>query len=213
MFTSAPILTQFDYDRETVVETDASTWATGGTLSQYDDNGVLRPCAYFSKKNSPAECNYEIHDKELLAIINALKEWEPELVSLPQFKLITDHRNLEYFKTVRRLNERQMRWSYILSQFNYEMHYRPGKLAAHPDALSRREQDMPQGAEDDQLKARELCLIPPQAIVKQVCRAHEVMSSRDSSCNKCTNQCSNQTQHVTSVARRAGRVLPLLEEQ
>ncbi|GFF63123.1 hypothetical protein IFM51744_11089 [Aspergillus udagawae] len=83
MFTSAPILMQFNYDWETVIKTDASTWATGGTLSQYNDNGVLRPCAYFSKKNSPAECNYEIHDKELLTIINALKEWEPELVSLP----------------------------------------------------------------------------------------------------------------------------------
>jgi hypothetical protein len=44
---------------------------------------VLQPCAYFSKKNSPAEYNYEIYDKELLTIINALKEWEPELVSLP----------------------------------------------------------------------------------------------------------------------------------
>jgi hypothetical protein len=62
---------------------DASTWATGGTLSQYNNNGVLRPCAYFLKKNSPAEYNYEIYDKELLIIINALKEWEPELVSLP----------------------------------------------------------------------------------------------------------------------------------
>jgi hypothetical protein len=44
---------------------------------------VLQPYAYFLKKNLPAECNYEIYNKELLAIINALKEWEPELVSLP----------------------------------------------------------------------------------------------------------------------------------
>ena len=65
---------QFDPDQETVVETDASNWATGGVLSQYDNNSLLQPCAYFSKKNSPVECNYEIHDKELLAIINTLKE-------------------------------------------------------------------------------------------------------------------------------------------
>ena len=97
MFTTAPVLMQFDPDRETVVETDASNWATGGVLSQYDDNGLLRPCAYFSKKNSPAECNYEIHDKELLAIINALKEWEAELIGLKEFLIITDHRNLRYF--------------------------------------------------------------------------------------------------------------------
>jgi hypothetical protein len=62
LFTTAPILMQFDPDRETVVETDSSGWAVGGVLSQYDDDGLLRPCAYFSKKNAPAECNYEIHD-------------------------------------------------------------------------------------------------------------------------------------------------------
>ena len=72
LFTTAPILLQFDPDRETVVETDSSGWAVGGVLSQYDDDGLLRPCAYFSKKNAPAECNYEIHNKELLAIIRCL---------------------------------------------------------------------------------------------------------------------------------------------
>ena len=73
MFVTAPILTQFSPERDTMVKADSSGWATGGVLSQYVD-GVLRPCAYFSRKNSPAECNYEIHDKELLAIINCLKE-------------------------------------------------------------------------------------------------------------------------------------------
>ncbi|KAF4311370.1 hypothetical protein GTA08_BOTSDO13164 [Botryosphaeria dothidea] len=53
---------------------DKSRYCTGGILSQYDDNGVLRPVAYFSKKNSPAECNYEIYDKELLAIIKCLQQ-------------------------------------------------------------------------------------------------------------------------------------------
>jgi hypothetical protein len=51
-------------------------------MSQYNDDGVLRPVIYISKKNTPAECNYEIYDKKLLAIINALKEWELELISL-----------------------------------------------------------------------------------------------------------------------------------
>lgn len=53
--------------------------------------------------------------KELLAIINTLKEWESELISLPRFELITDYCNLEYFKTVHRLNKWQMHWSYWLS--------------------------------------------------------------------------------------------------
>ncbi|THC87386.1 hypothetical protein EYZ11_013167 [Aspergillus tanneri] len=155
MFTTAPILIQFSPERETVVEADSSMWATGGTLSQYDDNGLLRPCAYFSKKNSPAECNYEIHDKELLAIINALREWEAELCSIEGFRILTDHKNLKYFTTLRRLNERQMRWAALLSRYNFTLDYRPGELAGRPDALSRREQDLPQDDSDERLQNRE----------------------------------------------------------
>ncbi|KFG84296.1 hypothetical protein MANI_115950 [Metarhizium anisopliae] len=70
-FTTGPALVFFDYNRKTVLETDASDWASGGVLSQYDDDGSLRPVAYFSSKHSAAECNYEIYDKELLAIIKA----------------------------------------------------------------------------------------------------------------------------------------------
>ena len=56
-FTSAPILQHFDYEKAIVVETDASDYISAGVLSQPDDNGVLRPAAFFSNKHSPAECN------------------------------------------------------------------------------------------------------------------------------------------------------------
>ena len=161
MFTSAPILMQFDPDRETVVETDSSGYVVGGLLSQYDDDGVLRPCAYFSKRNTPAECNYEIYDKELLAIVRCLEEWSPELRSTKEFKIITDHKNLKYFATMRRLTERQIRWAEILSQFNFTITYRPGKEGILPDTLSRREQDMPKGVEDERLRHREMLLLKP----------------------------------------------------
>ena len=68
-FTSAPVLAMWHEERETVLETDASRWATGGCLSQFDENGILHPVAYYSKKLSPTECNYDIHQKELLSII------------------------------------------------------------------------------------------------------------------------------------------------
>ena len=100
------MLAQFDPDRTTRVETDLLGWATGGVLSQYNNDGMLRPCYFFSRKNSPAECNYGIHDKELLAIINYLKEWESELISIPKFTILTNYRNLRYFATIRRLNKR-----------------------------------------------------------------------------------------------------------
>jgi hypothetical protein len=64
--TSAPILAYVDPKRKTILETDASNWASGGVLSRYGEDGILRPVAYFSAKHSPQECNYEIYDKELI---------------------------------------------------------------------------------------------------------------------------------------------------
>ena len=95
--------------------------------------------AFFSKKHAPAECNYPIYDKELLAIIRCLKEWEAKLKSAGQFTVLTDYKNLEYFSTVRKLSERQMRWQLILSKFNPVIRYRPGKEGGLLDALIRRD--------------------------------------------------------------------------
>jgi hypothetical protein len=81
-FTKAPILRRFDHDRDIVIVTDASDFVSAAILSQYDDDGILHPVAYFSKKHSPAECNYEIYDKELMAIVRAFEEWRAELQSV-----------------------------------------------------------------------------------------------------------------------------------
>ena len=148
MFTAGPILATFDPDRTTVVETDSSGYNVGGVLSQYDNEGVLRPCAYFSKRNSPAECNYEIYDKELLAVIRCLEAWDAELRSIPEFQVITDHKNLEYFFSPRKLTERHLRWSLFLSRFNFKFVYRKGTDNSRADALSRREQDTPSDNDD-----------------------------------------------------------------
>ena len=75
-FMLAPILHHFDYDREIVVKTDALDYVSAGIFSQYDDEGILHPVAFYSKKYSPAECNYEIYDKELMAIVRAFEEWK-----------------------------------------------------------------------------------------------------------------------------------------
>jgi hypothetical protein len=68
-FTSAPILACFDLDQDIIVEMDASDSVSTSMLAQHDDDNILHPMAHFSKKHSPAECNYEIYDKELIAII------------------------------------------------------------------------------------------------------------------------------------------------
>jgi transposase InsO family protein len=164
MFVSAPILTRFDHERETVVEADSSKWCVGGTLLQVDEEGMYRPCAYFSKKNSPAECNYEIYDKEMLAIVRCLDEWDAELRSVRSFQIRSDHKNLEYFMTVRKLTERQMRWSLILSRYNFTIMYLPGKQNERADALSRREQDLPVSLSDERLQHRTTRLITPEML-------------------------------------------------
>jgi hypothetical protein len=68
-FTSAPVLAHFNLDWDIIVEMDASDYISASVLSQHDDDNVLHPMAYFSKKHSAIECNYEMYDKELMAII------------------------------------------------------------------------------------------------------------------------------------------------
>jgi hypothetical protein len=124
-FTSAPVHRSFDHDRDGVVETEASDSVSAGVLSQFEDEGVLHPVAFFSKKHSPAECNYDIYDKELMAIVRAFEEWRPELQSVENpVKVLSDHKNLEYFTTTKLLNRRQARWSQFLSQFNFQNVFR-----------------------------------------------------------------------------------------
>ena len=109
-FTTAPVLHHFDPQQAIVMETDASDYVFAGILSQYDDGGTLHPIAYFSKKHLPAECNYEIYDKELIEIIRCFEEWRPELESsLHPIQILSDHKNLKYFMSTKLLSCRQAR--------------------------------------------------------------------------------------------------------
>ena len=151
-FTTAPVLAHFDPDKETWLETDASDYVVAAILSQRGEDGVLRPVAFMSKKMSPQECNYEIYDKELLAIVRAFEEWHPELAGTPvddPIKILTDHKNLEYFMTTKQLNRRQARWAEFLSEFNFRITYRPGKQGTKPDSLTRRIGDLPEDDNDE----------------------------------------------------------------
>lgn len=97
-FTTTLVLQLFDFEKQCVMETDASDFVSAGVLSQPDLRGVLHPVAYFSKKHTPAECNYEIYDKELLAVVRAFEECHPELEDAAYpIEVLSDHRNLEYF--------------------------------------------------------------------------------------------------------------------
>jgi hypothetical protein len=122
-----------------VVETDASDYALGAVMSHIEDDTRLHPVAFYSRKFKPAEINYDIHDKEMLAIVAALKEWEHMLKSCQdEFTVYTDHKNLEYFASTKVLTRRQARWAEFLSEFWFKVIYRPGRLNTKADVLSRR---------------------------------------------------------------------------
>ena len=88
-----------------VLETDSLDFAIRACLSQLDENGRLKPIAYYSRKLSLAELNYDIHNKELLAIVVAFKQWRVYLKgSTYPVQVWTDHKNLIYFTTTKVLN-------------------------------------------------------------------------------------------------------------
>lgn len=148
IITSAPVLTFPDFQKPKMMECDASNFAYGAVLSQLEDDEKWHPVAFMSKSMTPAERNYDIHDKELLAIMASLEEWRHLVEGSGTFQILTDHRNLEYFTKAQKLNRRQARWSAELQRFDFTLHHRPGRLSAKPDALSRRA-DHDQGLDDN----------------------------------------------------------------
>ena len=122
-----------------MLETDASDFAKGSILSQAEPDGKWHPLAFYSKKFSPAEINYDIHDKEMSAIVDSFKQWEHWLIgSLHPVLVYTDHKNLEYFTTTKVLNRRQARWADYLSLFDFKIIFHLGRENGKADALSRR---------------------------------------------------------------------------
>lgn len=132
-FTTAPLLIWPDFNKPYIVEADASNFARGAILSQ-DQDRELHPIAYISKSLTAAEARYNIWDKELLAILKAFQEWRHYLVG-KKITVRTDHKNLKTYATRTIPKLRQQRWMGILDNYNYEIHYQPGKLS-RPDALS-----------------------------------------------------------------------------
>lgn len=134
----APILVMPDPTKPFQIECDASKVATGVVLRQKGEDNLWHPCAYLSKAFTATERNYQIYDRELLAIICAFEAWRHYLDGAEQpVEVLSNHKNLTYFRSAQKLNHRKARWSLFLSQFNYRLVHQPGKTLAQADALSR----------------------------------------------------------------------------
>ncbi|QRV84680.1 Retrotransposable element Tf2 protein [Ceratobasidium sp. AG-Ba] len=126
---SAPVLIIPDISKQFFLECDASDFATGAILSQFSEDDRLHPVAFLSKAMTPAERNYDIYHKELLAIVKALKEWR--------------HTARRYCTTG--LERTLSTWAGFLSEFNFQLKYRPGKTNGKADILSRKDEHRPLG--------------------------------------------------------------------
>jgi len=138
-FTSASILTHWIPDAQLIVETDASDYALAAILSVVNEDNEVHLVVFHSHTFTAVELNYDIHDKKLLAIIEAFKIWRHYLEG-PAYPIdvVMDYKNLEYFSTTKVLTRRQAQWSKYLSQFNLVIRFRPGCLGTKLDALTRR---------------------------------------------------------------------------
>ena len=137
LFLSQPVLHIPDLSLPFAIATDASKYASGAILLQTDSNGEWHPCSYLSQSFFPAERNYDIYDRELLAVIHALKTWRHYLHSSPfPIQVFINHKNLTYFRKPQALNHRQARWLLDLADFDLTMIHVPGSHLAGPDALS-----------------------------------------------------------------------------
>jgi hypothetical protein len=133
----SPVLRHADATQRFVLETDASDYAYGVVLSQKGEDRKFHPVAFYSKSMTLAEQNYRISDKEALAIIKALQHWRHWLEGTAEpIRIITNHRNLEYFNNPHPLNRRQLLWLEQLTHFNYEISYCPGDMNSVTDTLS-----------------------------------------------------------------------------
>jgi hypothetical protein len=177
---SEPILQHFNPTRAITIEMDASDYAIGAVCSQPDDATILHPLGYFSRKLKSAELNYNIHDKELLAIVDALDKWSTYCKSTRHtIMILSDHKNLEYWQTKRDLYLRQAHWGEQLANNNFTITYRPGKLAGKPDILSRESGDSPWEGEMKYRQNRGRILLPAQTFQVNAAEVMELQVDKE----------------------------------
>ncbi|KAK3505977.1 hypothetical protein QTP70_002186 [Hemibagrus guttatus] len=158
-----------------MVEVDASCSGLGAVLSQrHGDPGKLHPCAFYSRKLTVAEGNYDVGNRDLLAIKAALEEWRHWLEGAHHpFQVLTDHRNLEYLRGAKRLNPRQAWWAIFFTRFVFTVTYRPGSKNGKADALSRQFETANEPDEPDLILPATAILAPVQwDLMEEIRRAH-----------------------------------------
>lgn len=173
--TSAPILAYADYCKPFRVYTDGSLQGLGAVLAQ-EQNGTERVIAFASRSLRPTErnpANYSSFKLELLAVVWAVTEKFAEYLVGGQVDIYTDNNPLAYLETAK-LGALEQRWVARLAQFNYTIHYKPGRSNGNADALSRFPHDQPQEDIDQRLEEYE---VVPSRVNRREHRASSALQS------------------------------------
>ena len=163
----SPVLIQPDIDKQFTLHVDASAYSMGAVLLQEGNNTTktlaqchkptLHPVTYYSATFTPTEWNYDIYERELLAIMKALAHWRHYLGwTKNPFIICTDHANLQYWKSPRNLNLWTARWHTDLQEYDYILEYIPRKTKTTADALSQ-----PPGKDHREEDNKDITIIPP----------------------------------------------------
>jgi hypothetical protein len=137
IITSDPVLQRLDQEKPFELEVNRSQFALGAILYQKDDKGKLRPIAYHSKTFNEAERGYNIHDRELLAVVKGLENWRHLLMGAKhKVTIYTDHTNLQYYRQPQKINQHVARYIPRLAEYNFKLIHKPGKYNK-ADHLSR----------------------------------------------------------------------------
>jgi len=138
-YTSKPVLLMPDRTKPYEIKCDASLFATGAVLLQQDTNGDWHPVAFYSKSMSATERNYQVYDRELMAVICSLQEWRCYIYGSDFTTIVwTDHHNLTYYMHPQKLTRRQVRWMVELMDYDIKLQHKAGSKMIVADALSRR---------------------------------------------------------------------------
>ena len=161
-FTKEPVLLMPDHSKPFQIESDTSKVATGAVLTQTNLNGDRHPVAFLSQTFTDTEQQYEIYNQKLLGIIWALKEWRHYIQGSGHTTVVlSDHKNLTYFRTTQKLNDWQAQWSLYLSKFNIKLIHMQGTKMIQSDSLSQ----CPDHGTDKSIRREDQILLPDDLFV------------------------------------------------
>ena len=164
-----------DPTKQYVLEVDASGFALGAVLSQQGDDGKLHPISYYSRTLTEVERNYDIYNRELLAMVEGLDHARPLLArTILPIIIKMDHLNLTHWREPQKISQRVARQVLQLAEYNFEIHHIKGTANRKADALSRRP-DYDTGENDNQ----DVVVLPDALFIRTITTIHANHEDQD----------------------------------